>query len=1081
MSVHSFSPTDAIAITGIGLRFPGADTVAEFWDLLCNGENAVGEVPTERWDIKKLPEGLSKQQQSAMRFGGFINDIKGFDAAFFGISAQEANSLDPKQRLVLETAWHAIEDAGVPQKKLRGSRTGVYVGTSVYDYYQLLCSDERNIDNYLGTGNFNCIVANRLSYFLDLKGPSLSVETACSASLTAVQLACTAIRNGDCDQALVGGAMIMLSPEVTESFARGNFLAPDGRCKAFDNRADGYVRGEGAAMIMLKPLSQAMADNDRIYATILSAVCNQDGRSNGLTAPNPLSQQSLIREACEQAGIKASDIAYVEAHGTGTRLGDPMEVKSLGAVLGRGRAADRPCHIGSVKTNIGHLEAAAGIAGLIKTALSVYHGKLPPSLHFEEPNTLIPFSKLGVKVQEKLEDWPEYAERRLAGVSSFSFGGANAHVILSEAPAASEAMSNSVLLPEIITVSAKTEGVLNSILQSIEDTSRSVDLTKISYSLNCGRSVFRHRLATVVDSFDKLPAKGEWLKGDSQSGKPQVAFLFTGQGGQFPGMITDLYQRFPLFKQHFDRCSKLINRHLGIDLYELCTECTEAVISQTKHTQPVMFAFEYAVASLWISWGVRPVVMVGHSIGEYAAACISGVMTLEFACELVCARAKLMADLPAGGGMLSVFASCETVQELLPASLAFAAFNAAEQVVVSGELEDLKCLALKLEQRGIQSKQLSVSHAFHSPLMEPMLSAFREVATQGQYSDAAIPVISNSEVVTYSDTTVDADYWVRHVTEPVRFDECVECLSEYQVTTLIEIGPGVTLLSLSTQLEELSCVDKLPSLKIDDKGQTILQSLATLFVNGADINFGQYYQGQKRQLISLPNYPFEKQQHWLQYTTGAAKAASIPVRPAHYAKALLGERILSAGSDIVYSCRLNPKALELFYEHRVLKKPILPATAFIDTIYAAVGELGYAFNCAVLQEVEFICPLELPEPINPGETVETVTQLILRKASEGYTAELFSANDFLVDTINWKLHARAVVIVDTPVTTVQADNFLDLKNQCKQHLDLSVFYEQYENRGIDYGPCFQNVSELYIASDDTVTDVIGLITPLGIE
>lgn len=685
---------EPIAIIGIGCRFPGAKNPEAFWQLLHDGVDAITEVPSSRWDVNSFYDpDLATPDKMNTRWGGFLEQVDQFDPQFFGIAPGEAALMDPQQRLLLEVIWEALEDAGQIPEDLAGTRTGVFIGISSHDYSQTISGSD---DPYATTGISNGIAANRISYVFNFQGPSLAVDTACSSSLVALHLACQSLWSGESTLALVGGVQVLLSPWVTASFAKAGAMAPDGRCKTFDARANGYVRSEGVGVVVIKSLSLALTDGDPIYAVIRGSAVNQDGRSNGLTAPNPSAQQALLREAYRQAAVSPGQVQYVEAHGTGTKLGDSMEMKVLGGLLGEDRRPGDYCAVGSVKTNIGHLEAASGIAGLIKVALSLKHRQIPPSLHFQQPNPYIHFDKL-MRVQQTLGPWPERDGSALAGVSSFGFGGTNAHVVLEEAPPVQTPVASKVERPlHLLTLRAKSEKALRELARRYQEflaNYPTAAIADVCFSANTGRSHFDHRLAVVAESSLQLQgALGAFFAGRETAGlvsgqvrrwkHPKIAFLFTGQGSQYVGMGRQLYESQPIFRSSLDLCNEILRPYLKKHLLEVLypengerenpSPCPLPLspLDETAYTQPALFALEYALFQLWKSWGIEPTVVMGYGVGEYVAACVAGVFNLEDGLKLIAERGRLMQALPQDGEMVAVFAINSPSMEHQPVKFA---------------------------------------------------------------------------------------------------------------------------------------------------------------------------------------------------------------------------------------------------------------------------------------------------------------------------------------------------------------------------------------------------------------------------
>ena len=846
-----------IAIIGMGCRFPGAKDPEQFWQLLKNGKDAISKC--DRWDGEA--------------WGGFIDDVDKFDPQFFGITPREAQSIDPQQRLLLEVSWSALENAGVADRSLAGSNTGVFVGISSSDYSQLRLRYGAEIDAYLGTGNAHSIAANRLSYLLDLKGPSMAVDTACSSSLVAVHLASQSLKTGECDRAIAGGVNLMLSPELTQTFELAGMMAQDGRCKTFDADADGYVRGEGCGVVILKRLSDARRSGDRILAVIKGSALVQDGRSNGLTAPNGLSQQAVIRSALANANVTPDLISYVESHGTGTSLGDPIEVNSLKAVLSEERTES--CYLGSLKTNIGHLEAAAGIAGLIKLVLCMQYKAIPANLHFKRLNPLIDLSDSKIEIPQQLQPWN--SETKYAGVSSFGFGGTNAHVILADGERQVEIEKSLERPLHLFTLSAKSEPALKELVSSYQSylsNNPEANLADICYTAGAGRTHFNYRMAIAVKSVAELQqklanfdaknlAKGiiyNQIEGNSD----RLAFLFTGQGSQYANMGVELYKTQPVFKAAVDRCAELLEPYLDLSLLEILHN--SSLLNQTIYTQPAIFVLEYALAQMWLDWGIKPSALIGHSVGEYVAATVAGVFDLADALKLIATRGKLMQGLSQPGEMYALLADEATVESTIKSfsQVAIAAINGSQSVVISGEKNAVREVVSKLEVRGIKSKQLEVSHAFHSTLMNPMLEEFRKVAESVQYHKPQLRLISNVTGIA-TEEIATAEYWVNHVIAPVRFADGINnLLSECNV--FLEIGSKPILIGMARSSQSAKDRDKiwLPSLRPRQKDwQQVLQSLGSLYVRGVNIDWQSFARGYSQQKLALPTYPFQRQSYWL--------------------------------------------------------------------------------------------------------------------------------------------------------------------------------------------------------------------------
>jgi len=901
---------EPIAIIGLSCRFPQAPNPQTFWELLRNGVDAVIEVPSDRWDVDAFHSENPDPGKVTTRFGAFLDNVDLFDPTFFGISPREAARMDPQQRLLLEVSWEALENAFIPPQALAGTRTGVFVGISSYDYSRLQFDDPEMIDAYAGTGNAHSIAANRLSYVFDLRGPSMAIDTACSSSLVATHLAVQSLRSGESDLALAGGVNLILTPELTITFSQARMLSPDGHCKTFDANADGYVRGEGCGVVILKRLSDALREGDNILALIRGSAVNQDGRSNGLTAPNGLAQQDVIRSALADAGVTPQQIGYVEAHGTGTPLGDPIEISSLRAVLDNGETNGRVL-VGSVKTNIGHLESAAGIAGLIKSILALQNESIPPHLHLKEVNPYLSLEDSRLEIGTYLRPWKRRDQPRFAGISSFGFGGTNAHIIISDVPHVTRS-NNEGSLPStseflrsqqslspsdknfkrprhIFTLSAKTESALRDLVQRISDylNDSKQSLADISYTANTTRPHFEHRLALHASTDDELKNQLDAFISNPTStptnhAKSKVAFLFTGQGSQYAGMGRTLYETQPVFHAALDECAKIIDPILNRPLLEVLFSNTND-IHKTQYTQPALFAFEYALAQTWRSWGIEPHAVLGHSVGEYVAACIAGVFGLEDGLRLIAERARLMGALPQNGTMAAIFADATRISPILQPyydKVSIAASNGPNNTVISGETSIVQTILDELAKLGTSSKTLTVSHAFHSPLMDSILDEFESSARQITFHAPRISLSSNLlGSILKTDQTPNARYWRDHIRAEVKFVDGMKAIASLGIDAFIEIGTAPVLLGMGKSCLPESKAAWLPSLRQNqDDWQIMLESLGKLYIQGADINWTGFDEGYARHKVSLPNYPFDRQRYWIEGSSVRSKKTHRQVR-----------------------------------------------------------------------------------------------------------------------------------------------------------------------------------------------------------
>lgn len=875
---------EPIAVVGMGCRLPGGVTDPEsYWKLLAGAVDAVTEIPRDRWDVDAFydpdPEAPGKMY---CKHGAFLNDIDRFDPQFFNISPREAVSLDPQHRLLLETTWQALEDAGQNPLELRSTAAGVFVGIGADDYakVQIRSAPAESITPYTGTGNAYCYGAGRLSFFLGIQGPCLPVDTACSSSLVAAHLACQSLRAKECNLAIVGGVHLMLSPVGGIFLSKARALAPDGRCKTFDARADGYTRGEGCGVLVLKRLSDALASGDRIHAVIRGSAVNHDGPSSGFTVPNGQAQQAVIKAALLASGVSPERVGYVEVHGTGTPLGDPIELRALSAVLGSaaGRSADAPLMVGSVKTNIGHLEPAAGIAGLMKLILALKKGAIPAHLHLQRINPHIDMSSGPLSIPTELTPWTNGEQPRCGAVSSFGLSGTNAHMIVEQAPEPTRRAAEKDRPLHVFMLSAKDESALVELARRHADhvECSEASLGDVCFTANVGRASFVHRLAIVAEDRNALAkqlsqfAEGErprWLSGRARTRrKPKTAFLFTGQGAQYAGMAQCLYDTQPTFRRVLDDCASTLGARLPVPLLSVLYGSESSRLDQTLYTQPALFALEYALASMWRSWGVEPGALLGHSIGEYVAACLAGVFSLEEALDVVATRARLMQSLPEGGGMIAVAAPAARVEPLLASysgKVTVAAYNGPDRIVLSGDAGALGELQAKLEHSGTGVTRLAVSHAFHSPMMDPILDEFEAKVASVRRSRPELKVISNLTGAVVGDELTEATYWREHLRRAVRFEQGVQTAKELGCDVFLEIGPKPVLTQLAQRCITDDEVLWLASVRPGKEWQELLNAAGALYVRGAAIDAAGIDRDYGRQRVSLPTYAFQRERYWL--------------------------------------------------------------------------------------------------------------------------------------------------------------------------------------------------------------------------
>jgi acyl transferase domain-containing protein/trans-aconitate methyltransferase len=888
--------SEPVAVIGVGCRFPGgADSPDAFWRLLCDGVDAITEIPRDRFDVDAYYDpDPDAPGRIATRWGGFLDRVDAFDAEFFGITPREAVGMDPQQRLLLEVAWEALEHAGQAPGRLAGSPTGVFVGIGTNDYAELrlMRGDPLEIDAYLASGSSHSVASGRLSYLLGLVGPSLSLDTACSSSLVAVHLAVQSLRAGECRMALAGGVNLILLPEMLMTLSKAHMMAADGRCKAFDARADGFVRAEGCGMVVLKRLADALAEGDSVLAVVRGSAVNQDGRTSGLTAPNGPSQESVIRAALADAGVAPADVSYVETHGTGTALGDPIEAQALGAVLREGRPDGRPAFAGSVKTNLGHLEAAAGVAGLIKAVLAVARGRIPPNLHLLEPSPLIPWDDLPFTVPTRLTDFPE-GVRRVAGVSSFGFSGTNAHVVLEEAPTPDPSGAASDRPVCLLPLSARSDEALRNLAGRLArhlDEQPGQAFADVCFTAGAGRSHLAERLAVVasdraaaareLEAFAAGGEPGPALRGRAEAGETlEATFLFTGQGSHYPGMARRLWETEPAFARALERCDEALQgtgiRPPTAVLFPAGGAGPPPVQAEA---QPALVALELALAALWRSLGIEPALVLGHSLGEIAAAQVAGALPLPDALALALARGRAADAVPEPGEMWVVRAGEEAVAAAIAAAgteLAVAAVNDPTTTVVSGRPDDAAPVVQRLAAEGVEVRRLDVPYASHSALMEPVLDTFAEAAARASFSPPAVPIVSSLTGELAGPELLDPAYWRRQLREPVRFAAAVATLARAGQRAFVELGPRPTLCGMGSRAwpQDAPAALWLPSLRDGrDDLEQLLETLGALYVAGAPVDWSGLDRGAPRRRVPLPTYPFERKRYWLEAAEAAAPA-----------------------------------------------------------------------------------------------------------------------------------------------------------------------------------------------------------------
>ncbi|WP_406247374.1 SDR family NAD(P)-dependent oxidoreductase [Streptomyces anulatus] len=995
---------EPIAIVGMGLRFPGGSESPDAFDaFLREGRSGIRPLPEDRWDAAAFtPSDPDEKGKIQTAGGGFLDRIDLFDASFFNISPKEAQYIDPQQRLVLETAWHALENANIDPTPLRRGNGGVYVGASSIDYaLEIDALPYEDLDGHLASGITMFPLSGRLSYFLGWRGPSVSVDTACSSSLSALHMAVQGLRGGECDIALCGGVNALHHPRIMVMFSHGQMLAPDGQCKTFDDAADGYVRAEGCGMLVLKRLSDAERDGDQVLALVRGTAIGQDGDSAGLTVPNGPAQELVIRRALEAARLEPRDIQYVEAHGTGTPIGDPIELGAINDVFSRSHTREQPLLVGSAKTNLGHMEPASGVVGVIKTVLQLRSGTVYPHLNLNTPSARIPWDTYPIRVPTERMPWP--GETRRAVVNSFGFAGTISAVVLEQAPT-----RQSSAVPEttggeraaaVFTVSGKSAASLRDQLEryrSFLANHPDTDVERLCYTTNVGRAHFSHRFSAVVRDLEGLKAVVDARLAVDEPLAPatsrRTAFLFSGQGSQRSGMGADLYRRFPVFRACVDECDRILTPHLAVSVRDLLlgTADDAELIHRTEYTQPALFTLEYGLAQLWMSWGVRPTVLIGHSIGEVVAGAVAGLFTLPDALTLVAARARLMQSVRAPGSMAAVYASADEVEPLLAEStdLALAAVNAPGQCVVSGAREPLDKLVRRLRERGLRVEPLSVSHAFHSPLMHEVFDEFRTALDGITFHEPTIAMVSNvtGRPATYREIGTP-EYWVAHIGQPVLFMDGVRAIEKRGRHSFVEVGPSATLTALAKQCLTAADHHWVASLHRRDRGEdAALRGLADLYAVGSPVDWRGLHTGRELSRVALPDYAFQRKRYWLP-VEGADARARGAANQGPGAHPLLGREVLSdpqrpeATEDgRVFTTVLGPGNPAYLADHPGPDgEATVPSAAYVEMLLAAQDAV-YGHTRGTVRDVTLHSPLVLPK----DALVEVRTRL--RTMPDGDTA-----------------------------------------------------------------------------------------------
>lgn len=1103
---RQLSKREPLAVIGLSCRFPQAANPEAFWNLLSGAVDAITEVPAERW---KAPDYFDEESGKSgfinNRHGGFIDQVDRFDAAFFGISPAEAAMMDPQQRLLLELAWESFESAGMDPLQAGGINCGVYIGISTNDYAEWQFADRYGINPYTGPGKSYSIAANRISYLFDLNGPSMAIDTACSSSLVALHQASNALHAGECSTALVGGVNLLLSPKMSIALSQARMLSPDGHCKPFDASADGYVRSEGGGMVLLKRLSDARRDGDQILALVRGSAVNQDGRSNGLTAPNGLAQQAVIRRALADSSIKPDQIRYVEAHGTGTPLGDPIEIRSIQQVLSEGRTDTQTCTIGSVKSNIGHLEAAAGIAGLIKVIVSLYKRHIPPNANFKTLNELIKIEGTPFAIADKLQHWPD--EERIAGISSFGFGGANAHAILSAAPdetpeesdisgkPRSSTTTKAVAYSEtkqpdsamngrqhnqpsfgLLPVSARTRTALMELasryLKQLEKEPETA-IGDFCYSAAVTRPAFEHRLMANGASRNELMTALKGLisgNGQYDGERSKVAWLFTGQGAQYTGMAKELYASEPIFKQELDACNKVLKPLLEIDLKELLwNEAHADKLDHTRYTQPAMFALQVSLARLLMQWGIYPNAVIGYSVGEYAAACIAGIMSVEDGLRLIAERGRIVHEYASEGAMAAIFSDEELVREIIAPieGVELATLNGAAGQVVSGEFQAIEKVLKRCEAAKIETRKLKVSHAFHSALMDAALKPFEKAAGSVTWRTPQIPVLSNLTGAFSENEMSQAGYWVDHLRKPVLFGASMSRLFEEEYNTFVEIGPKPTMMGMASRFAEAEKCVWLPALRQGEPDRDqLLKTVGMIWQRGGNVDWKAFYQASSFQRIPLPGYPFERKRYWLDTEIRDNGRLAKKIK-------LLGNKIESPLiPSTLFQSKFSLRRQSFYGEHRVFGEVVVPAAGHVSLLLDAAKELYDEGKCRMrdlifpqpllLQEegsrqVHLVVETEKGDGLRPFRLISFEGEPEPAALHEEHASGAFSKPDASWSGSNGPDNADGHPATKILLETVSMD---DARKHCSR-LETADFYEEVWQSHIQLGDAFRRVKSLW--------------------
>ena len=1060
----------AIAIIGLGCRFPKAKNPEAFWKLMVDQVHGVTEVPSERGKLSKALEQYSLNHERKV-WGGFLDDIENFDSDFFQISSREAIHLDPQQRLLLQIAWETFEDAGIIPSKLKASNTGVFIGSSSHEYAIRSFQNTSLVTPYTGTGNASSILANRLSYQFDFQGPSIVVDTACSSSLVAVHLACEYLQNSGTGLAIAGGVNLILSPMGNEVFDQANVLSKLGRCKTFDAGADGFIRSEGAGIVLLKPLDQAIADGDFIYSIIRGSAVNQDGRTNGLMAPNRWSQENVIKQALQDAEVEPKDVQYIEAHGTGTLLGDPIEASALGSIYSQGRDDDHPLLLGSVKTNIGHTESAAGIAGLIKIALSMRHNQIPATLHYEKPNPYIPFEKLKLRVQTDLTPWPSSKrEKCYAGISSFGFGGTNAHVVLEQYSIENSTKKTKKDVDEtpsftLFPLSSRSLPALQNYAQKYlnylgtKDDFSLLDLESLAFTAANHRTHFESRAAFVVNNLDELKVNLKSLTETNGSINPKAVFVFSGQGSQWQGMAKKLLNEEPIFRQKIMECDQAIYAESGWSILKFLAEAQTDFGDDIEKIQPLLFAIAVSLAELWKFWGIIPEVTIGHSMGEVAAAHVAKILSLPDAVKIICRRSLLMAKLKGKGAMAVLEinrATAEAIVNQVGARISIAAVNGPNSIVLSGERESLAKIVDEFKAKGNFSKFVNVDMASHSNQVDSILDEVRNQLAEVKPASGECRFYSTVKNKFLDGTSLNADYWVDNLRNPVYFYESISSLMNQGSQYFVELSPHPLLLTAIEETGrelEKTAVMALPSLRRDDDSRgRMLRTLGALYTLGFNPCWKNLYSTHvKREKI--PTYSWLEKKYWLEETLEQSISLAT-------SKGLQGIEVLSADHRTrkLWNLNINSKAHGYLEGHRMQGSSVFPGVGYVEIAIQA-GKKIFNNKSFVIQHIKFHRALFLNE--EEEIKVQAVACPITQAGSKfEIYSEIQNLRKTTFDPPHWALHASGSLVPTRGHQSNLKFNIVEIKRRLARRIDGQTFYDRLAKVGQEYAGAFQGVKTI---------------------